>query len=86
MEIKKDFQINEPCFCCKNLVKEEQIKSKPSGRKENNKIKSRAQQKLKTEKEKNQIISRFYEKISKISKPLPRLIRKKKDTNYQHQE
>lgn len=46
----------------------------------NNKIKEQSSTKLKTEKkEKNQIISRFYEKISKISKPCPDWSGKRKE-------
>ena len=37
---KDDFQINGPCFYCKKLVREEQIKSKASGRKEIIKIRA----------------------------------------------
>ena len=75
-------KINNLTLHLKQLEKEEQKTHKVSRRKEIIKIKSEINEKemKETVAKINKTKSWFFEKISKINKPLPRLIKKKRET------
>ena len=76
-------QIHKLTSHLKELEKEQQIKPTPSGRREIIKIQAELNEieTRRTVEQINKVRSWFFERISKIDKPLASLIKNKKDSN-----